>query len=53
MGILALTADEHVTDVRFIKDTLIAALRDGRTIKVPLTWYPRLLHAIAGQRKNC
>src|SRR5882724_3875633 len=52
MGILALTADERVTDVKFTRDTLSVALRDGRTITVPLAWYPRLLSATAAQRKN-
>jgi hypothetical protein len=41
-----------VTDVRFTKDTLSVALRDGRTITVPLAWYPRLFDATAAQRKN-
>src|ERR1700681_3771422 len=52
MGILALTADERVTAVKFTKDTLSVALRDGRTITVPLAWYPRLLDASAAERKN-
>ena len=52
MGILAPTADERVTDVTFTKDTLSVALRDGRTITVPLAWYPRLLNATVAQRKN-
>src|ERR1700681_2503541 len=52
MSILALTADERVADVKFVKDTLSVALRDGRTIIVPLTWYPRLLHASKTERKN-
>jgi hypothetical protein len=52
MGILALAADERVADVRFTKDTLCVALRDGRTIMVPLTWYPRLFSATVAQRKN-
>jgi len=25
---------------------------DGRTISVPIVWYPRLLHATAAQRGN-
>ena len=29
MGILAMTADERVTDVKFTKDTLSVNLRDG------------------------
>jgi hypothetical protein len=52
MGILALTADERVADVKFTKDTISVALRDGRTITAPLAWYPRLLSASAAQRKN-
>ena len=52
MGILALAADERVADVKFTKDTLSVALRDGRTITVPLAWYPRLYNATAAQRKN-
>src|SRR3984957_18346460 len=52
MGILALAADERVTDVKFTKDALSVALRDGRTIIVPLAWYPRLFNATAAQRKN-
>ena len=30
MGILALTADERVADVKFTKDSLSIALRNGR-----------------------
>lgn len=52
MGILALTADERVADVKFTKDTLSVLLHDGRTISVPLAWYPRLLNATAAQRKK-
>ncbi len=52
MGILALAADERVADVKLTRDTLSVALRDGRTITVPLTWYPRLFHATSAQRKN-
>jgi len=49
---LALAADERVVDVAFTKDTLSVALRDGRTIIVPLVWYQRLLKATAAQRRN-
>jgi uncharacterized protein DUF2442 len=52
MGILALTADERVAGVKVTKDTLTVALRDGRTITVPLAWYPRLLNASPAARKN-
>jgi hypothetical protein len=52
MGILALTADERVSDVKFSGDSLSVALKDGRTISVPLAWYPRLLNATKAERKN-
>ena len=52
MGILALAADERVSDVKCTDDELCVALRDGRTITVPLVWYPRLLNATPAQREN-
>ena len=50
MGILAKVGDERVLDVRCTADSLIVDLMDGRTISVPLVWYPRLLHAAPEQR---
>jgi hypothetical protein len=50
MGILALGADERVKDVRCTDDALIVDLMDGRTISVPLAWYPRLANATAEER---
>jgi hypothetical protein len=38
--------------VRVTQDSLHVDLSDGRTISVPLAWYPRLLHATAEERKN-
>src|SRR6266849_1875195 len=52
MGILALKADERVSSVSFTADSLSVALMDGRTISVPLAWYPRLLHASQEQLAN-
>ncbi len=34
-------------------DSLSVELADGRTITVPLEWYPRLAHATAKERKEC
>ena len=39
-------------DVRVTKDTLSADLSDGRTISVPLEWFPRLVHATPEERNN-
>jgi len=33
-------------------DALTVDLSDGRTIAVPLAWYPRLLHATLQERDN-
>ena len=39
-------------DVNMTNDSLIVDLSDGRTISVPLEWFPRLLHATPEERKN-
>jgi hypothetical protein len=52
MGILALEADERVKEVQVSDETLSVGLMDGRTIIVPLTWYPKLLNATLEQRNN-
>ena len=43
---------ERVKNVQFMEDTVSVDLADGRTIVVPLAWYPRLLDATAAQRQN-
>ncbi|MEW6162911.1 MAG: DUF2442 domain-containing protein [Nitrospirota bacterium] len=39
-------------DVRVTEDTLSVDLSDGRTISVPLEWFPRLVHATSDERNN-
>ncbi len=39
-------------NVRVTKDTLSVDLSDGRTISVPLEWFPRLVHATPEERNN-
>ena len=39
-------------NVSVTEDTLSVELSDGRTLSVPLAWYPRLLHASAEERKH-
>jgi hypothetical protein len=34
------------------EDAVIAHLADGRTITVPLAWFPRLLHGTIAERSN-
>ena len=52
MTTLESKAGEQVRDVRVTDDTISVDLFDGRTITVPLAWYPRLLHATSEQRAN-
>ncbi|MCU0516280.1 MAG: DUF2442 domain-containing protein [Oscillatoria sp. Prado101] len=52
MGILAPQADERVKAVQIDEDTLSVELMDGRTISVPLAWFPRLLNATQEQREQ-
>jgi len=52
MNISAKITDERVLDVRFDDHSLIVDLMDGRTISVPLSWYPRLANATAKQRQH-
>jgi hypothetical protein len=40
------------TRVHFDQDSLWVELSDGRTISVPLAWFPRLLHSTAEQRER-
>jgi len=52
MSTSTLNPGERVVDVTFTDDSLSVSLRDGRKISVPLTWYPKLLHATLEQRNN-
>lgn len=52
MNISARVSDERVADVRCTDDDLIVDLMDGRTISVPLAWYPRLASATPEQRAD-
>lgn len=45
-------ADIRVRDVAVSEDELTVALMDGRTISVPLAWYPRLAAGTPEQRAH-
>ena len=45
-------AGERITAVRVSDDSLAVDLLDGRTVIVPLAWYPRLTHASEAERAN-
>ncbi len=40
------------TSVRFDEDTMWVELTDGRTLGVPLAWFPRLLRATPSEREQ-
>lgn len=53
MGISAVEIElPKAEDVKVTEDTLSVELSDGRTISVPLEWFPRLVHATEKERNN-
>jgi len=42
----------NADNVTITEDTLCVDLSDGRTISVPLAWFPRLLQSIPEERNN-
>ncbi|PJG50197.1 DUF2442 domain-containing protein [Bradyrhizobium forestalis] len=40
------------TSVRFDEHTMWVELSDGRTLGIPLAWFPRLLHAAPDEREQ-
>jgi hypothetical protein len=53
MNILAVEIEiPYAVDVQTTDDTLTVDLSDGRTISVPLGWYPRLEYATPEERLN-
>ena len=46
------TPEADAVRVRFSDDSMSVDLNDGRTITVPLTWYPRLLRGTKAERPD-
>jgi hypothetical protein len=42
----------HVENLTITEDSLTVELSDGRTLSVPLAWYPRLACATPKERRN-
>jgi hypothetical protein len=42
--------EARAISVSLTADELVIALADGRTVAVPLAWYPRLLHGTPEER---
>jgi len=52
MTILTLEVDPIVVEVTITDKKLLIELEDGRSIAIPLEWYPRLLHGTVEERQN-
>ena len=52
MSILAVEAQALAADVSFTENEFIVSLVDGRTLSVPLEWFPRLAKASKSKRSN-
>jgi hypothetical protein len=48
-----MSSSVKATSVRFDDDSMWVELSDGRTLGVPLAWFPRLLRATPEQRNAC
>jgi hypothetical protein len=54
-GMTTLVIDEsslRVVRVQVTEEALVVDLVDGRSVSVPLVWYPRLLHASVEERQQ-
>lgn len=47
-----MSSSDSPKDVRFDEDNMWVVLADGRTLGVPLAWFPRLLDASAEARSS-
>ncbi len=51
MSILTLASSPTALKVSITEDALTVALDDGRVVSVPISWYPRLSHALVRHRE--
>jgi len=52
MTSFAVETNPRAVEIAVTDDELVVHLADGRTVSVPLAWFPRLLHASAEERLN-
>ncbi len=52
MTTLVLEHDPLAVNAVVTADHLVVELTDGRSVTVPLTWYPRLLHGSEAERQT-
>jgi hypothetical protein len=52
MNTLVLEAEPAAANVHITDEWLTVDLTDGRSLRIPLHWYPRLVHATAQERSH-
>jgi hypothetical protein len=52
MTTLTLETEPIANRVTFTDEKLIVDLIDGRSLSIPIDWYPRLMHASLQERQN-
>lgn len=52
MSTLVLEVEPMAVQARVSEEELIVNLADGRSLSVPLAWYPRLLYGTPSERQN-
>lgn len=52
LSVIPTLAVARIIHVTVTDDTLAADLEDGRSIAIPIGWYPRLSHATPAEREH-
>lgn len=52
MSTLTLERESFAQSVDFTEDSMVVRLDDGRSVSVPLAWYPRLNAGTKSEREN-
>ena len=52
MTTLTLETETIANQITVTDEKLIVDLTDGRSLSIPLAWYPRLIHASLEERQN-
>src|SRR3989304_984663 len=51
-SVVATVALPRILNATVTEDTLSVDVEDGRTVSVPIGWYPRLAHGTSAERAN-
>jgi len=52
MNTLTIESKAAIQHVEVTEDSLVVDLADGRTVSVPVAWYPRLMHGTPEERSH-